>query len=283
MPERIGYWILDMELKEREKTILGAVVEEYIKEAQPISSNFLVENYNFGLSSATLRLELQKLTKQGYLCQPHTSAGRVPTDKGYRFFIDELAIPHSLGPEEEDLIKNFFEQVKVNLDSDISAFNRNLIKIMAEISKDLVIVSSLDEEENEVYYEGVLNLFQKPEFQEIKQIQGIFKMLEIFRGLSEDFLKESNDLKAQIQVFIGKENPFYNTEDYSIIISRSGFSLQRILDRTARIATRNVAGGPEKETEIFAILGPKRMRYDKNISLLNFIANLKWRMKKIKI
>ncbi|PIQ92709.1 MAG: hypothetical protein COV69_01550 [Parcubacteria group bacterium CG11_big_fil_rev_8_21_14_0_20_39_14] len=272
-----------MELKEREKTILGAVVEEYIKEAQPISSNFLVENYNFGLSSATLRLELQKLTKQGYLCQPHTSAGRVPTDKGYRFFIDELAIPHSLGPEEEDLIKNFFEQVKVNLDSDISAFNRNLIKIMAEISKDLVIVSSLDEEENEVYYEGVLNLFQKPEFQEIKQIQGIFKMLEIFRGLSEDFLKESNDLKAQIQVFIGKENPFYNTEDYSIIISRSGFSLQRILDRTARIATRNVAGGPEKETEIFAILGPKRMRYDKNISLLNFIANLKWRMKKIKI
>jgi len=283
VPERIGYWILDMELKEREKTILGAVVEEYIKEAQPISSNFLVENYNFGLSSATLRLELQKLTKQGYLCQPHTSAGRVPTDKGYRFFIDELAIPHSLGPEEEDLIKNFFEQVKVNLDSDISAFNRNLIKIMAEISKDLVIVSSLDEEENEVYYEGVLNLFQKPEFQEIKQIQGIFKMLEIFRGLSEDFLKESNDLKAQIQVFIGKENPFYNTEDYSIIISRSGFSLQRILDRTARIATRNVAGGPEKETEIFAILGPKRMRYDKNISLLNFIANLKWRMKKIKI
>lgn len=239
-------------LKEREKFILGAVVKEYIDEAQPIGSKFLADNYGLGLSSATIRFSLQRLTEEGYLCQPHTSAGRIPTDKGYRFFIDELMKFAPLGFKEENLIKSFLGESDDDVELDALAFKKKLIKIMAEISKDLVMVSSL--RENDIYYDGILNLFRKPEFQDVKQIKGIFKIMENFTNHLENLLGEITDRAKESRVFIGRENPFYEADDYSIIISSS-----KLLKR---------------ESDVFAILGPKRMDYNKNISLLNFVSDL---------
>lgn len=228
------------------------VVEEYINEGEPISSKFLVAKYNFKLSPATIRFELQRLTEDGYLYQPHTSAGRVPTDKGYRFFIDELMKPFSLELCDSGLIKSIFEKAESDMEADV--FNKELIKIMAQISKDLVMAGSLND--NEVYYDGVLNLFQKPEFRETRQIQGIFEMVESFKNNLEEFWGDIENLVGDARVFIGKENPFYKAEDYSIIISKVEFSKEK----------------SKEESGILAILGPKRMRYNKNISLLNFIS-----------
>ena len=80
-------------LDERKTAILGAVVQEYIATAQPVGSSHIAQAPGVGVSSATVRNEMAVLEQEGYLVQPHTSAGRIPTDKGYRFFVDHLAKP----------------------------------------------------------------------------------------------------------------------------------------------------------------------------------------------
>ena len=78
------------ELTERQKFLLALVVHEYARTAAPVGSIYLVEQYHLEMSSATVRNELAALTEQGYLRQPHTSAGRVPTEEGYRYFVGRL-------------------------------------------------------------------------------------------------------------------------------------------------------------------------------------------------
>jgi heat-inducible transcriptional repressor len=95
-------------LEDRKAKILKAVVEEYIQTAQPVGSGHIADAPGIGVSPATVRNELVQLEKQGYLHQPHTSAGRVPTDKGYRYFVDSLDMP-TLGPLESDQISSFFD------------------------------------------------------------------------------------------------------------------------------------------------------------------------------
>ena len=79
-----------MLITDRQKDILDKIIQEYISSAEPVPSQSLEKKYDFGLSPATIRGEMHKLTEEGFLYQPHTSAGRVPTDKGYRFFVDNL-------------------------------------------------------------------------------------------------------------------------------------------------------------------------------------------------
>ena len=81
------------DLDERKAAILRAVVEEYIETAQPVGSGTVARTTTVRVSSATVRNEMAVLEQEGYLIQPHTSAGRIPTDKGYRFFVDHLATP----------------------------------------------------------------------------------------------------------------------------------------------------------------------------------------------
>jgi heat-inducible transcriptional repressor len=95
-------------LEDRKAAILKAVVEEYIQTAQPVGSGHIANAHGIGVSPATVRNELVQLEKQGYLHQPHTSAGRVPTDKGYRFFVDSLELP-TLGHAQADEVRAFFD------------------------------------------------------------------------------------------------------------------------------------------------------------------------------
>lgn len=97
-----------MMLDERKAAILRAVVEEYIETAQPVGSGHVVRNAGMAVSSATVRNEMAVLEREGYLVQPHTSAGRIPTDKGYRFFVDQLTGPGVLGPTQRQAVQDFF-------------------------------------------------------------------------------------------------------------------------------------------------------------------------------
>ena len=95
-------------LDERKAAILRAVVEEYIRTAQPVGSAHVVEAATVSASAATVRNEMAVLEREGYLSQPHTSAGRVPTDQGYRFFVDHLTGPGTLQPAKLGLVRDFF-------------------------------------------------------------------------------------------------------------------------------------------------------------------------------
>ena len=95
-------------LDDRKTAILSAVVHEYISTAQPVGSSHLVDAPGVGVSSATVRNELAQLEQEGFLVQPHTSAGRIPTDKGYRYFVDNLTTPGPLDSAQTAQIGDFF-------------------------------------------------------------------------------------------------------------------------------------------------------------------------------
>src|SRR5487761_1798259 len=98
-------------LDARKATILEAVVVEHIDTAQPVGSSSVAQNADLVVSPATVRTEMVALEREGYLVQPHTSAGRVPTDKGYRYFVDHLEAG-VVGPAEQEQIKGFFQRVR---------------------------------------------------------------------------------------------------------------------------------------------------------------------------
>jgi len=101
-----------MELNERMKTILSAVVHSYITTAEPVSSSVIAEKYNLNLSTATIRHEMYLLEKYDYLWQPHISSGRIPTDKGYRFYVDNLMIKNYLKENEKREIIQIYRKSK---------------------------------------------------------------------------------------------------------------------------------------------------------------------------
>jgi heat-inducible transcriptional repressor len=115
--------VTETNIDNRKKAILYAAVQEYILTAEPVSSQKLVEKYRLGISPATVRYELAALEDLGYLCQPYTSAGRVPTDKGYRFYVDSLADKKGLTTQEEQSVDRLF-----------SALNREMEELMQETS-----------------------------------------------------------------------------------------------------------------------------------------------------
>lgn len=231
---------MDMELTKRQKLILDKIVEEYIGSASPVSSQLVEKNYDFGVCPATIRIEMQKLTDKSYLYQPHTSAGRVPTDKAYRFFVDELL---EGGFSDFDFDKEFFNEID-QIEKEVKdslKFVQVLTKKVADLTSSLAI--SYLSEESVILKEGWEEILKEPEFKDSDCFSKFIKMMEDWEAKIENF-----DVPSEIKVYIGKENPLPKTQDFSTIISPCAFFQNR--------------------EGIIAILGPKRMAYPKNISLI---------------
>ncbi len=232
-----------MEITERQGKILNSLIKDYIDLAEPISSEFLEKEHDFGICPATIRIEMQKLTDKGYLLQPHTSAGRVPTDKGYRFFVDRLIGKEELG--FEDISE--FEKTLNEEGQDIFRFADHLVKTLAETSSNFSLLHLLNEDIS--WKEGWGEVIRQPEFKERDFIAG-------FNDFLEDFEKgiDNLGLDSEIKIFIGKEIPFSKARDFSIMVSRCRL--------------------PKGKEGIVSILGPKRMAYDRNINLINSLTEL---------
>jgi transcriptional regulator of heat shock response len=226
-----------MEISERQKEILNGIVETYIKTAEPVGSKFLEEKYKFGICPASIRIEMQKLTDQGFLFQPHTSAGRVPADKGYRFFVNNIL-------EKEFFEKDFNFNIEKEIISDAIKFIQSATKNLAEISSNLVL--GYLSQEKIFWKNGWEKIIKEPEFGKEKTIDDFIGMIE---GLEEEI--GGLEIDSGINIYIGKENPFSKAEEFSTIITGCCFS--------------------KKENGILAIIGPKRMDYSKNIVSLNFL------------
>ncbi len=123
-------------LTDRKAAILQAIVEGYISTSEPVGSSLIAKTAGLDVSSATVRSEMGALEEAGYLRQPHTSAGRVPSDKGYRYFVDSLMEPHSPGQSEQRKVSSFFAAAQGELErmlSDTSAFLANLTDYAAVV------------------------------------------------------------------------------------------------------------------------------------------------------
>ena len=120
-----------MSLDARKKEILKAIVDDYVTTCEPVGSKALIERHNFTLSSATLRNEMAELEKLGYLEKPHTSAGRIPSDKGYRFYVDELLKDDNISLEEVIYIQS--KLGKCSMLNIFKAITANIYIITADI------------------------------------------------------------------------------------------------------------------------------------------------------
>jgi transcriptional regulator of heat shock response len=237
-----------MSLTIRQNKILNTIVKEYVKSAAPISSKFLDRKYNFGISPATLRIEMQKLTNEGLLYQPHTSAGRIPTDKGYRFFVNDILEngPFIFNNKKEEIIA---KEIKKELENSLK-FLQVATRVLAERSSNLSLSYILDEDI--LWKEGWEDIFDKPEFKDVDFVSRFAKTISLFEENISNF---ASDYSSGVRVYIGAETPKFRNEDASIITT--SFKCPRL----------GCSG-------IFVIVGPKRMDYKKNISVVNSLTKL---------
>jgi len=121
-------------MDERKKKILQAIVDSYIRSAEPVGSRSISRNYNLGISAATIRNEMSDLEEQGYLAQPHTSSGRIPSDKGYRFYVDCLMQKEGLTAVQEQFIKNEYEERRREMELLIQQTSKLLSQVTNYIS-----------------------------------------------------------------------------------------------------------------------------------------------------
>jgi heat-inducible transcriptional repressor len=126
------------DLTDRERKILAFVVREYVESAQPVGSETLVRKCGLRVSSATIRNELATLEELGYLTHPHTSAGRVPTEKGYRYFVESLMEEFELPPIEQRMIRHQFHQVTLDVDQ----WMRLAAAVLARASRNTALVTA---------------------------------------------------------------------------------------------------------------------------------------------
>src|SRR2546430_69875 len=99
-------------LSERRESLLNLIVDEYVETAMPVGSQYIVRKHGMAVSSATVRLEMARLEDEGYISQPHTSAGRIPSDKGYRYYVESLMSEETIPWEERQTIRHQFHQAE---------------------------------------------------------------------------------------------------------------------------------------------------------------------------
>ena len=205
-------------LQERQRSILNAAVEEYIRTARPVASRELAREFDLQVSPATIRNELLELDELGYLEQPHTSAGRIPTDKGYRFFVDYLLADAELEPEEDAMLRRAFAV------RDAQDFVREFAKTVSRIAGAFTAAGVADEE---FFYEtGFREILSEPEFADPEEVRAF--------GRLADFLDERiggllpHLAQKEERIWIGVENPWKEARQYTVMLSSwahpAGFS-----------------------------------------------------------
>jgi len=233
-----------VDYESRRKAILSAAINKYIKAATPIASEDLASD--FDLSSATIRNIFVELEEAGYLMHPYTSGGRIPTEKGYRYYVDFLISQMELlDDEKESIVKEYRREIR-QLDDTLEKTS----EVISVITHYAGIVSFL-EWQDRFFYKGVGHILEQPEFQNLQSMRVIIKLLEEKQNL----LKIINrDFSEKVKVYIGKELGFSEMESCSLVVS--GYRIKN------------------KQSGRLAVLGPARMEYRHIISTLEYISDV---------
>jgi heat-inducible transcriptional repressor len=197
----------ECQMTDRQSRILQAIVEQYAEVASPVGSSLLAKV--FGVSSATIRAEMAELERLGYIHQPHTSAGRVPTDKGYRFYVNQLA--ENTGELTGRAGAERALSSRVQHGGIPERTIRNAVDTLVELTHNLGLATIGDQ----LYMSGLSNLFGQPEFVQRGQVQEIARLLDNL----QPWLNEAAP-NEPLSVYIGRENPVGRSAGASLIIGR---------------------------------------------------------------
>lgn len=184
-------------LTARQTQILKSLIDEYIETAEAVGSESLEKKYNLGVSPATIRNEMASLTKLGFLRQPHTSAGRLPTPKAMKFYIDQLMEEKQMSLAEEVKAKEKVWDARKNLDSLV----REATAALAENTRSLAI-GAIDK--GRVWHAGYANIFRNPEFTNLQICAEVFAFLEEAQRINELFFGRG-EIESPIEVLFGEE------------------------------------------------------------------------------
>jgi len=194
-------------MTDRQQKILSAIVEQYAEVASPVGSSLLAKV--FKVSSATIRAEMAELERLGYITQPHTSAGRVPTDKGYRLYVNGLIDTTDEVQPERRAERALATRVQMGGVPERTI--RTAVDTLVELTQNLAIATI----GNQLYMSGLSNLFGQPEFINSLQVQQVASLLDNL----EPWLREAAP-NEPLSVYIGAENPIGRSAGCSLIISR---------------------------------------------------------------
>ncbi len=234
-------------LDARRKEVLQAVVEGYIETALPISSQAIAQRLRWRISAATVRNVMAQLHELGLVWQPHTSAGRIPTDIGYRYYIDSLLEIKQLSQREQELIESQYPQQNEAFDE----FLTDILRILSNFSR-YTALAFFSLGKDKFYFEGTSCILEQPEFQDTRKLQAILRTFEQPEPLVSIMKK---DLDADgVKIHIGKENPYRDIQECSLVISNF------------KIRNRNMGA--------LGIIGPRRMSYPKVISIVGYTAQI---------
>ncbi len=222
---------------DRKKLILQTIIQEHVKTAQPVSSGVLVYKYKLGVSTATVRNDMMELEEEGYIFQPHTSAGRIPTARAYEEearLIGESEKRQTLKEAELAILQKAFKK-------DEAAF-KAVAKLISEISGGAVFWAF---HKNSFFHTGLAKLFSQPEFRQVEAVCDVSavidQMEEIISGLFEE-------LPLGTKIMVGEHNPFGNFLSVTLLkYHNSG------------------------QQSVFGILSPIRANYGRNLSLAEFL------------
>lgn len=229
--------------KKRQELVLEIIVRHYVETAEPVGSRYV--SRKLGLSSATIRNVMADLEENGLVTHPHTSAGRVPTDKGYRYYIESLMRVRSIN---EHIIRDVKQEYHAAMRSLEDVMERTS-HLMSELTNYVGI--TLFPQYDRLYLEGASHIVEQPEFKDFKKLCNILRFLEAKKELLGLFRTDIGDDKLKIH--IGKENKHGYLDECSVVTR--GYKVKGKVSGTV------------------GVLGPKRMVYDRVIPMVEYLAD----------
>ncbi|MFA5145688.1 MAG: hypothetical protein WC723_06805 [Candidatus Omnitrophota bacterium] len=228
----------------RRKRVLETAINKYIKEAEPIASEDI--SGDFDLSSATIRNIFVELEEAGYLTHSHTSGGRIPTDKGYRYYVDFLASQMALLDNEKESIAKEY-RIENRRFEDILEETSEIISTITHYAG---IVSFL-ERQDRLFYKGISRILEQPEFRDLDKLRILLQLIEDKQRL---FDIVNRDFPEKVKVYIGHEIGCQEMDSCSLVVS--SFRLK------------------DRPSGRLAVLGPVRMEYKHIIPVLEYISQI---------
>lgn len=199
-------------LTARQTQLLKALIDEYLSTAEPVGSLVLEKKYSLGVSPATIRNEMSTLTTLGYLKQPHTSAGRVPTPVAMKFYISQLMDEKAMSITDEVRAKENIRVAQTNVDR----LMNEVTHLLSENTGSLAVAST---EDGSIWSHGFSHVFESPEFMDHQVCQSVFSMIEEVSQLHELFFHRLTGL-TPIEVLFGEELGYAFFEPVGIVASR---------------------------------------------------------------
>lgn len=225
-------------MTDRQRAILAAIIEQYAEIAAPVGSVTLAKL--FGVSSATIRAEMAKLEDMGLIAAPHTSAGRIPTDKGYRMYVN--GITDAQMTELPSGLDRSARTIEAHVNSHVTQADRAIrsaVDSLVELTGNMGFATI----GSELYTNGISRLFSQPEYMQGQHIQAVARLIDNIKP----WLREAAP-NEPLNVFIGSENPIGKSSGATLIISRFR--------------------SPYSDASYIGVIGPTRQNYARTMHLV---------------